>query len=202
METVQHRPAASVADELAARHNQPSKAGVVDSVGVLIARAMPPIAAMGTEQDASEARAFTDSAEPHLPKMLHLARRLAGQNAEDVVQEALARAWAKRHQYDPARGTFGAWLLAITAERAYKAWRWGRRHNAPVVVRPDPPSAFEAIDLERSLDRLPTRQRLAVDCYYFAGLSVAETALVMHCSEGNVKSTLSAARRTLRDLLR
>jgi RNA polymerase sigma-70 factor (ECF subfamily) len=51
--------------------------------------------------------------------------------------------------------------------------------------------------LEEAVQRLPPRQRLAVDCYYFVGLSVGETATVMRCSEGTVKSTLFDARRRL-----
>jgi RNA polymerase sigma-70 factor (ECF subfamily) len=148
------------------------------------------------------ASAFTANVDPHVATMLRLARRLGRDDAEDIVQEALARAWAKRSQFDPARGSFGAWLLAITADQAYKSWRWHRRHAAPpAAARTEaPPDAL--LDLERSIPKLSRRQRLAVDCFYFAGLSVAETAAVMGCSEGTVKSTLSDARSALRGLLR
>lgn len=150
-----------------------------------------------------DARAFSEGIEPHLATMLRLARRLGRENAEDIVQESLARAWTKRGQYDPSRGSFGAWLLAITADQAYKSWRWHFRHNRPLLQQPDAeavgPDAL--IDLERSIRHLPARQRQAVDCHYFAGLTVAETAAVMRCSEGNVKSLLSAARSGLRELM-
>jgi RNA polymerase sigma factor (sigma-70 family) len=56
-------------------------------------------------------------------------------------------------------------------------------------------------DLETAIGRLSGRQRLAVDCHYFVGLSVAETAAVMGCAEGTVKSTLNDARLRLRRLL-
>ena len=62
-------------------------------------------------------------------------------------------------------------------------------------------SAEERLDVEYAVARLAPRQRLAVDCFYFVGLSVAETAAVMQCSEGTVKSTLSDARHRLRPLL-
>lgn len=69
----------------------------------------------------------------------------------------------------------------------------------------DPPVApsfpEERLDLEAALRRLSARQRLAVDCFYFVGLSVAETASVMHCAEGTVKSCLADARGRLRELL-
>jgi len=57
------------------------------------------------------------------------------------------------------------------------------------------------MDLGEAVSRLAGRQRLAVDCFYFVGLSVAETAAVMRCSEGTVKSTLADARKRLRSML-
>ena len=67
-------------------------------------------------------------------------------------------------------------------------------------MHPNPPSD-DHVDIERAVQALPARQRLAVDCHYFAGLSVAETAAAMGCSEGTVKSTLSDARARLRPAL-
>jgi RNA polymerase sigma-70 factor (ECF subfamily) len=57
------------------------------------------------------------------------------------------------------------------------------------------------LDLERALLMLAPRMRLAIDCFYFVGLSVAETAVVMGVAEGTVKSTLSDARARLRQAL-
>lgn len=144
---------------------------------------------------------FSDLMSPHLPAMAHLAARLArGESRDDIVQEALSRAWRKRRLFDPARGTLRAWLLAITAGEARRAVR---RPHIPIRVEPaQPPAAIEdRLDLVAAIEQLPSRQRLAVDCFYFAGLSVAETAAVMGCAEGTVKSSLSDARARLRTLL-
>jgi RNA polymerase sigma factor (sigma-70 family) len=146
---------------------------------------------------------FAEHVEPHLTPMLRLARRLGRDEAEDIVQDALTRAWIQRDKFKPERGSFRSWLLAITADRAYKTWRWHLRHGKPILVqRAGGPAQDDMVDLERAIQRLPTRQRLAVNCFYFAGLSTEETAAVMKCSEGTVKSTLSAARSTLRERLR
>lgn len=145
---------------------------------------------------------FAEWVSPHLTAMARLAARLAPDaDRDDVVQDALVRAWLKRHQFDERRGTPSAWLLAITADQAGKARaRVGRRLTAVPDV-PASGSHEDGLDLRRALDRLTGRQRLAVDCVYFVGLTVVETAVVMHCAEGTVKSTLADARAKLRVLL-
>jgi RNA polymerase sigma-70 factor, ECF subfamily len=147
---------------------------------------------------------FTAWVSPHLVVMANLAARLAGPaDRDDVVQEALTRAWRKQHTFDPTRGTPRVWLLAIVADRATAARR--RRHahasisdlQSPAMNAPD----GTRVDLLRALDALPARMRLAVDCFYFVGLTISETAAVMGISEGTVKSTLAAARDHLRTQL-
>ena len=54
------------------------------------------------------------------------------------------------------------------------------------------------VDVQRAVQSLPRRMRLAVELHYFVGLSVIETAAVMGTSEGTVKSTLHDARERLR----
>jgi RNA polymerase sigma factor (sigma-70 family) len=155
------------------------------------------------ERTPADPAGFAEWVRPHLPAIARLAARLAPDaDRDDLVQESLVRAWLKRRQFDPARGSPSAWLLAITADRARRA-RLRARPRADAVGEPatPPPLADERVDLRRALDRLSPRQRLAVDCVYYAGLTVAETAAVMRCAEGTVKSTLADARGRLRDLL-
>jgi RNA polymerase sigma factor (sigma-70 family) len=151
----------------------------------------------------STAEQFAAWVRPHLPAMSRLAARFAPDaDRDDVVQEAMTRAWTKRRQFDPDRGSPSAWLLAITADQAAKARRRSARTLAAVPepgARPADPDA--GLDIERALTRLSDRQRQAVDCVYFVGLTVAETAAVMGCAEGTVKSTLADARARLRALL-
>lgn len=144
--------------------------------------------------------AFADSVRPHLSDMWRLACRLVDvDTADDIVQDALLRAWAKWDQYDEERGSVGGWLMAITTDRA-RRFRTRRRPHAIVAPR-TAGSEDERIDLEAVVARLSPRQKLAVDCYYFVGLSVDETAAVMGCSSGTVKSTLADARERLREAL-
>ena len=149
-----------------------------------------------------DAAQFADWARPALVPMTRLARRLAPHaDPDDVVQDALARAWQKRGQFDGARGTPTTWLLAIVADQA----RPSRRNRGLRVVDdaaelPDAaaPQDGRDLDLERAIERLTERQQLAVHLHYFVGLTVDETAAVMGCSPGTVKSTLFDARTRLR----
>lgn len=144
---------------------------------------------------------------PSLVAMSRLAKRLAPHaDADDIVQDALTRAWAKRAQFDASRGTATTWLLAIVADQA-RASRRSRLRRLRVVDEhaevPDAPATDSNVDvdLERAITQLAERQQLAVHLHYFVGLNVDETAAVMACSPGTVKSTLYDARTRLRALL-
>ncbi len=144
---------------------------------------------------------FARWVEPHLVALARYAgRRVAASDRDDVVQEALIRAWQRWSTYDERRGTPVAWLIGILADRC-------RRHrtrgpDAVVeLVEHQESAAMPDIDLARALDRLTDRQRAAVDLHYFVGLDVATVAEVMGCAPGTVKATLHQARGRLRDLL-
>jgi len=129
--------------------------------------------------------------------MRRLAERMAGPSGrDDVLQEALLGAWKTRSSFDPELGDARAWLLAITANHAKKAARTaGSRSFQLTSATPTAPDL--RIDLERAVNGLPERQRLAIELFYFVGLPVDDVAAVMGCANGTVKSTLSAAQRTL-----
>jgi len=161
----------------------------------------PPLSGIGGPEG------FDALVAPIVPVLVRLAGRLTSwDQAEDVVQEALSRAWQKRGQFDPRRGTVRSWLIAITADQARTERRRARRRGAVVeeqaVISEDIANRATAdIHLQRCLARLSARQQLAIDCYYFADLAIADVAVVMECSVGTVKSTLADARGKLRALL-
>ena len=156
----------------------------------------------GRDRIADSSAAFAEWVSPHLAVMASLAARLTSDaEGDDVVQEALLRAWKKLSRFDSRRGTVRTWLLAIIADQA----RRSRRRTRPTSVIADLTTPGrpldDQLDLEAAVTRLAPRQRLAVDCYYFVDLSIAETAAVMRCSPGTVKSTLADARHRLKELL-
>jgi RNA polymerase sigma-70 factor, ECF subfamily len=151
-----------------------------------------------------EATEFAAWVRPHLPAMTRLAARMApSADQDDIVQDALVRAWRRRSTFDPGRGSPAGWLLAIVTDQARRHRK--RSLHSPLVTIDGRRLASELVehglDLEWALAKLPARQRLAIDLYYFAGTDVATTAEVMGCAPGTVKATLHQARERLRVLL-
>lgn len=156
------------------------------------------IQSFGESADGDVARSdFLAWIDPHLPMMRRVAWRLArASDAEDVLQNAVLAAWRHRDGFDEARGSAGAWLATVTVNEARKSRRWWRQPE-PV---PDVGSGIASevsVDLHRAVGRLPQRQALAVQLYYYVGLPIRDIAVAMGCAEGTVKSTLAAARMAL-----
>lgn len=144
---------------------------------------------------------FAEWARAAAPIMFRTVRSRCPQlDAAELVQDALLRGWQRRETYRADRGEPLPWLLAILMDQCRQR---GRRRQ-PVTVpfeaelrigyrAPDPD-----VDLAAAIARLPAKQRGAIECHYLIGLSVAESAIVLGCREGTVRSNLSDARRNLR----
>ena len=140
----------------------------------------------------------------HLRPMFRFAVTLSSlDDADDLVQDALARAWTKRRQFDPDRGSLRSWLLAIVADQARSRWRRPR----PIweVLDPEslstPATGEVGTDLQRAIADLPPRQRAAVILHHYVDLPVTEVAQLLGCSPGTVKSNLHDARKALASTL-
>ncbi len=124
--------------------------------------------------------------------------------AEDAAQEALARAWDRWEQVREMGNPEG-WThrVAVNLARSRRRRLAARRHREERSARrsvagsEDPPVA-DAIVVRAALQRLPLRQRTALVLRFFDDLSVAETAEVMGCATGTVKSLTHRALAALR----
>jgi RNA polymerase sigma-70 factor (sigma-E family) len=141
------------------------------------------------------------------PRLLRAAWLLTGDAhlAEDLVQTVLAKMWPKWHRL--AEENPEAYARKALVNTFSSWWQRHWRGEVPHDVLPDVLTAdvFAAVDLERSLASalrsLPARQRSVVVLRYFEDLSVEETADVLGCRPGTVKSQAAKALRTLRGLL-
>ena len=128
--------------------------------------------------------------------------------AHDLVQDTLVKAyqhWPRVRQADRP----DAYVRRILLNEARGRWR-RRERVIPVSRFPEgrEPVAPDAADeiarragLLQALLVLPLRQRATVILRYLEGMSERETAAVLGCSEGTVKSQSSRALGTLRSSL-
>lgn len=124
--------------------------------------------------------------------------------AEDLVQTALAKTWFAWGRIEVTPEAYTRRVLVNT----YASW-WRRKWNGEHPTEELPESGGlrhgadhrrvdDRTDLWTALGRLPKRQRAVVVLRYYEDLSERETAEVLGCSVGTVKSQASKALAKLR----
>jgi RNA polymerase sigma-70 factor, ECF subfamily len=157
-------------------------------------------------------RAFDEIVLRHGPFALRVAARLIPDKraAEDVVQEAMVRAWSQSSQFDAERARFTTWLYRIVVNLCIDHQRRVQPQSLSDDFDPvDPaPGAAELLEdrerdatLARELRKLPARQRAAMTLVYDEGLSGVEAARVLGLSAKAVERLLARARAYLRAVL-
>ncbi|HEY4377828.1 MAG TPA: sigma-70 family RNA polymerase sigma factor [Acidimicrobiales bacterium] len=153
-----------------------------------------------TRRDAGFAEAYPDLA----VVAYRVGYRIVGRRAEaeDVAQEALARAYAR---WPRVQGHAEAWVGRVAANLALDVHRRlerDRRHGrmaAPGIERPAAAAlVLDRMELVALLRSLPRRQREVLTLRYLADLPERETAEALGCSVGAVKQHGHRALATLR----
>jgi RNA polymerase sigma-70 factor (sigma-E family) len=126
------------------------------------------------------------------------------QVAEDIVQEAFVRAFA-RLMHLRRHDTLESYLRRTVVNLTRKHWRRSKRERAYLAreARSGPrlthqPDVALQEELWVSLQRLPYRQRAALVLRFYADLSERQTARLLGCTAGTVKSLVHRGLITLR----
>ena len=130
-------------------------------------------------------------------------------DAEDAAQEALARAWRKRHTCRTP-GAPVPWLLQITRNEAFRMM--GRRREQPeaqataCAEEPTAPLATDElaarVDVRRAVSRLAAEDRMLLHLRYEEDLKQTSIADLLDTPEGTIKVRLYRVRRRLREDLK
>jgi len=145
--------------------------------------------------------------EAHGPALLHFVRRLTSDPvmAEDVVQEALLRAWKSPSILEQSDDSVRAWLFRVARNLVIDDWR-SARHNREIGTEqldehqvPDGvDAALDAWLVEDALSAISREHRVVIVSAYYLGRSIADIAAEQGIPEGTVKSRLHYALRGLR----
>lgn len=145
-----------------------------------------------------------------LPHLRAFARSLTGQRdaADDLVQDALTKAWASRDRFEPGT-SMKAWTFMILRNSYISQMRrrrftsdWDEERAARVlVISASQDGNLELGDLHRALQVLPEQQREALILVGAGGLSYEEVAQICGVAIGTVKSRVARARAALAGLI-
>jgi RNA polymerase sigma-70 factor (sigma-E family) len=150
---------------------------------------------------------FTDYVTARSPWLRRVAYLLCGDwhRADDLVQTCITKLyvnWSKASHVDNLDGY--ARRVLVNTYLAEQRVGWSRfttlHHAEPDSLTADV-DVDASLDLRSALEKLPPRQRATVVLRYYCDLTVDQTAQVMGCSAGNVKSQSSRGLATLRHLL-
>ena len=153
---------------------------------------------------------FTDFVAASSARLLRTAYLVTGdlQQAQDLLQTALERTyrrWGRVRRSDLPE----AYVRRMIVNAATDAWRAGRGRQTVVFdethTLPLPDTAVDSLVGRHALlacvRELPAGQRAVLVLRYFDDLTEAETARVLGCSVGTVKSQHARAIARLRQLL-
>jgi RNA polymerase sigma-70 factor (sigma-E family) len=120
--------------------------------------------------------------------------------AEDLLQTALTKAWFAWRRIDDPEAYVRRIMVTTSASWWRRRWRRETPTDEPERQRmpagPDEPA--NAQDLWVAIGHLPRRQRAVVVLRYLEDRTEAETAWLMGCSVGTVKSQCAKALGKLR----
>jgi RNA polymerase sigma-70 factor (ECF subfamily) len=159
---------------------------------------------------------FEEQALPHAPQLYAVALRLTHQHcdAEDLVQDTLARAYAKFYQFTPGTN-LGGWLYRILLSTFYSGCRQRSRRPAEVLTaentggRAAPTPAARSAEVEalgrlgdsdvlRALAALPIAYKAVIYLADVEGYRYAEIADLLNIPVGTVMSRIHRGRAMLR----
>jgi RNA polymerase sigma-70 factor (sigma-E family) len=156
---------------------------------------------MGEDED------FRDFVTARSPALLRTAYLLLGDRglAEDLLQSALAKAYRHWGRVTAA-GDPEAYIRRIMVNERRSRWRRDRGRElvgpVPDLATPDASDAVAERDaVWRAVLTLPPRTRAVLVLRYWEDLSEADTAELLGCSVGTVKSQASRGLRRLQDAI-
>jgi RNA polymerase sigma-70 factor, ECF subfamily len=158
-----------------------------------------------------DTEAFRELFEAHYRAIFRFAYRLTGATdvAEDITQECFVRLM-RRPAFDRRRGSLRQYLYGIVRnlvrqqqEAAGREVQWDDNVDdecSPAIVAYLDPLACSELTavVQAAISALPPLQREAIVLFEFEQLSLEETAAVVGCDIGTIKSRLHRARERLR----
>jgi RNA polymerase sigma-70 factor, ECF subfamily len=158
----------------------------------------------------ADQRSFRERLVCEIPNLRAFAASLSGsmQNADDLVQDTLLKAWGHEASFTPGTN-IRAWLFTILRNTYYSMYRKRGRevqdtdglYSERVIQAPSQESAMELADFRKALAKLPEDQREVLILVGASGVSYEEAAEICGVAVGTIKSRVNRGRAKLAELL-
>jgi len=125
--------------------------------------------------------------------------------AEELVQTALMKAWPRYRRIDREGGSFEAYVRRVLFTTHISRWRRRKLRELPLDTEAHDTEVQATSDtalrvtMLGALKELSHRQRAIIVLRFFEDLTEQETADMLNCSIGTVKTHQSRALRALRN---
>ena len=149
--------------------------------------------------------------EKHLPYLLAIVRRygVAGEDVQDVVQEAFTEIFTTLARFDPAVGPIRPWLARITIHRTLNHFRRTNRLNTDlkeaylerISASPEVVDTALVDAILAEINRLSPPYRLVFNLYVVDGYSHAEIGELLGITPEGSRTRLNRARTAMRKRL-
>lgn len=130
--------------------------------------------------------------------------------AEDIMQEAFLTAFTKLHTFK-GEVTFGAWLKKIVINKSLTQLKKNSRYDeVKMDVIPsdnyeeDTTINYQTMDVKyvlRTIQELKENYRIVLNLNLIEGYDYEEIALILNYSNENVRTTVSRAKKKLKQIL-
>ena len=139
---------------------------------------------------------------------MNTAKRMVGDEAEDVLQEAFLSAFQNIDRYR-ADATFGLWLKRIVVNKSISLLN--KRKGLEFEEIQDFNQSFEELSvseealevkkIKKAVSQLPDGFRTVLTLYLFEGYDHKEIAQILQITESTSKSQYNRAKKRLKQLL-
>lgn len=146
--------------------------------------------------------------ELYAPLMFSICLRYAGNyhDACDMLQDSFIKVFDNLHKFD-FRGSFQGWIRRIVVNTCIDFHRFKKQHvffdslenchSESTSVDNDVIARLSSGDILKSIQQLPTTQRIILSLYAIDGFEHSEIASILRITESASRSILSKARKSL-----
>lgn len=171
-----------------------------------------------------DSKAFSELLKSHLPMIYNIAYRMSGnaEDASDMTQEAMIKLFKNLESFN-FQSKFSTWVYRVATNACLDEIKKQKRHSNVLSIdneketeegalqfeieddAPTPDVSLEKREVRElvaaALTRLSAEHRAVLVLRDIKGMSYEETARILNCGEGTVKSRLSRARKKLKEVL-